>query len=206
MRVYVETNFVLELALEQAQHASCEEVLRLGESGQVEIVLPAYSLVEPYETLARRHGQRRKMATEIDSELGQLIRTASYQQRLEGLLGLARLLVNSAEEESERLEEVRLRVLGACTLVPLDFDCLASSTAYHLNSGFSPPDAIVYAAVISHLESSQEVESCFLNRDKDFDDPDLAEEMRGHHCALIPSFDDGLSYIASHLAGRGGSS
>ena len=33
MRVYVETNFVLELALAQAQAPSCEEILSLAERG-----------------------------------------------------------------------------------------------------------------------------------------------------------------------------
>jgi hypothetical protein len=46
VKVYVETNFVLELALEQAQHAECEEILRLAESKSVEIALPAFSFVE----------------------------------------------------------------------------------------------------------------------------------------------------------------
>ena len=55
MNVYVESNFVLELALLQEQHASCEALLRLCEEGGIQLVIPAYSLAEPYETLTRRH-------------------------------------------------------------------------------------------------------------------------------------------------------
>ena len=54
MNVYVESNFVLELALLQEQSASCEEILGLCEAGRVQLVVPAYSLAEPYETLVRR--------------------------------------------------------------------------------------------------------------------------------------------------------
>ena len=54
MKVYVETNFVLELALEQAQHAECEEILRLAESKSVEIALPAFSFVESASKVERR--------------------------------------------------------------------------------------------------------------------------------------------------------
>ncbi len=43
MRVYVETNFVLELALQQEQHAACEAILQLAEARQIALVLPAYS-------------------------------------------------------------------------------------------------------------------------------------------------------------------
>lgn len=51
MNVYVESNFVLELALLQEQHASCGELLRLCEEDRIQLVIPAYSLVEPYNIL-----------------------------------------------------------------------------------------------------------------------------------------------------------
>ena len=54
MNVYIESNFVLELALLQEQSSSCEEILGLCESRGVRFVVPAYSLAEPYETLTRR--------------------------------------------------------------------------------------------------------------------------------------------------------
>ncbi len=40
MRVYVESNFVLELVLEQEQHQACEEILALAASRTIELVLP----------------------------------------------------------------------------------------------------------------------------------------------------------------------
>jgi hypothetical protein len=59
VNVYVESNFVLELALLQEQHASCEDILRLCEAGKAQLIIPAYSLAEPHETL-RAH---RKVAS-----------------------------------------------------------------------------------------------------------------------------------------------
>lgn len=61
MIAYVESNFVLELALLQASHASCEAILRLCEEGSVQLVVPAFSLAEPYETLGRRQAQRKQL-------------------------------------------------------------------------------------------------------------------------------------------------
>jgi predicted nucleic acid-binding protein len=75
VNVYVESNFVLELALLQEQHTSCEELMRLCEEGRIQLVIPAYSLAEPYETLTRRHRQRKRMKAELDDQLRQLART-----------------------------------------------------------------------------------------------------------------------------------
>jgi hypothetical protein len=45
---YVESNFVLELAFRQEDSASCEELLALAESRQIELLIPAYCLGEPF--------------------------------------------------------------------------------------------------------------------------------------------------------------
>lgn len=50
MRVYVESNFVLEIALEQEQHRACEDLVRLAEDAAIELVLPSFALLEPYHT------------------------------------------------------------------------------------------------------------------------------------------------------------
>ena len=41
MIVYVETNFLLELAYLQERCASCDEILRLANTGAINLVLPA---------------------------------------------------------------------------------------------------------------------------------------------------------------------
>ena len=71
MNVYVESNFVLELALLQEQSSSCEEILSLSEDGRIRLVLPAYSLIEPYETLIRKQkkGTVRENRLEPESKL-----------------------------------------------------------------------------------------------------------------------------------------
>lgn len=63
MNIYVESNFVLEVTLAQEQQEACENILRLCEAGRARLVVPAFSMTEPYHTLDRRHKQR-------DSSLG----------------------------------------------------------------------------------------------------------------------------------------
>ncbi len=58
MIVYVESNFVLELAFLQEEHESCDELITLAESHSIKLVVPAFSIVEPYDVLVRRSRQR----------------------------------------------------------------------------------------------------------------------------------------------------
>lgn len=200
MNVYVESNFVLELALAQEQQASCEEIVQLSEAGRMNLVVPAYSLVEPYETLIRRHRQRKRMKIDLDAELGQMIRTVPFSQRLSGFQELTALLTDSAGEEATRLEAVRGRLMSTCEVIPLDSERMAAASRFQVEHDLSPQDALVYASVISHLALSTLKASCFLNRNsRDFDDPDIVDELRRHACTLIPRFDDGLSYVRSEM-------
>ena len=43
MIVYVESNFILELAFDQDEASSCEDVLDLAEKGAISLVLPTAS-------------------------------------------------------------------------------------------------------------------------------------------------------------------
>ena len=196
MNIYLESNFVLELALLQEQSASCEQILSLGEAGRVRLAVPAYSLAEPYETLVRRQRKRRKMKEALDGELRQLSRSAAYEDQLGRFRDLTALLISSADEEDRRLEEVRSRLIETADLIPLEASVLAAVARYR---HFSPQDALVYSAVLAHLERDYARPSCFLNKDKDFGDQDVLEELGGYNCKLFPRFDSGCQYILDRL-------
>ena len=200
MNVYVESNFVLELALLQEQTESCEEILSLCETGTVQLVVPAYSLAEPYETLSRRQKQRKRLKKEIDDVLGQIARTATYAERLDGFRDVTALLVNIDDEESKRLEEVRSRLTKTADVIPLDASVLSASARYQRTHRFAPQDALVYSTVLSHLERARAPQSCFLNRNsRDFDDQTVVEELEHYNCKLLPGFDSGSQFIRSTL-------
>ena len=200
MNIYVETNFVLELALVQEQFESCEGILKLCEAKSVRLVVPAYSLAEPYETLARRQKQRKKMKEEFDVELGQIARSTTHQDELRGFRDLTALLINSADEAAKRLEQVRSRMITAASVIPLDASVLASAGKYQREHGFSAQDALVYSSVLSDLKRVAATQSCFLNKDsKDFDDQSIVDELRSHNCTLLPRFDSGHDFIRQTL-------
>ena len=190
---------MLELAFLQEQSESCERILSLGEAGRVRLAVPAYSLAEPYETLVRRQRQRKRTKEALDRELGQIARSAAYEDRLGRFRDLTALLINSADEEARRLEEVRSRLIETADTIPLEATVLATAAQYQRKHDFSPQDALVYSAVLAHLERDYARPSCFLNKDKDFDDQDVLEELGGYNCKLFPRFDSGCRYILDSL-------
>lgn len=204
MNIYVETNFVLEIALAQEQHQACEDVLALCQANRSQLLIPAFSIAEPYQTLKRRHNQRRRTRHELDRELIQLARIAGYAQSLSGSQSLVDLLIDSTDEEARRLETTRAQLIQTGTILPLDASVLRAATAYQAKYDLSPEDAIVYATVLSHLKGHSSGKSCFLNRNtRDFDDPDLVAELKQCGCKMVPRFDSGYQYIMASLRSSG---
>ncbi len=69
----------------------------------------------------------------------------------------------------------------------------------------SPPDALVYSSVLSHLNGTalssrrHEAPHCFVTRDSDFTDDDIRGDLEGLGCKILFRFDAGLGYVRSRL-------
>lgn len=95
MNVFVETNFVVEVALEQKESSFCESFLELAKAGTIRLLVPAYSFVEPHEMLTRRHLDRKDLRSRVSTELAQLARSAPLAERVAASQEIVKLLVDS---------------------------------------------------------------------------------------------------------------
>lgn len=201
MSVYVESNFVLEYALVQEQYESCDEIISLAESGQVHLVVPAFSIAETSETLYRRRRERLELGYAVKQQLELLARTQEHrEQALEFTGGLDRMFTSSTQVDVDRLQQAFARILPAGTVVPLTADVLTSTFDFINRLKLKLTDAAVLASVVSHLSLTAPSVCCFLNRDAgDFQQPKVKEVLARWNCKLLLNFGDGRDYIVSQL-------
>lgn len=200
MRVYAESNFVLEIVLEQEQHPACEELVSLAASHSIELVLPAYALLEPHDTIVRRAKGSQQLRADLDKRRRELQRTAMKAGDALQLRRVSDLLLRSEQEASRRFIAVRERLLAASHLVAIDASTLGEATRLVDGLGLELLDAVMLAAVLADA-ASRPSPSVFLNRNtKDFDDPAIAARLRALGCELIGSFAGGLARAKNALA------
>ncbi len=198
MNIYVETNFVLELAFEQEQSVSCEKILQLCEANQAKLIIPAYSLAEPHEKLNRQAISRQNLQQSLNKELRQLSRSNSYSSRIERIQDIASLMVQSNQEEWQRFVNYREKLLRTGEIIALTSTILEEAASCETHYNLKPQDAVVYASVVQHLNDDQPQQACFLNRNsRDFDSPDIVNKLNNLNCRMIFRFDDGHSFIQS---------
>jgi len=202
VNIYVETNFILELVFEQEQYASCEKILELCEVQKAKLIIPAYSLAEPHEKIIRQKQERRSLQQSLDKELRELSRTKSYKNRLESIEDIKSLIVQSSQEIGENFAKYRESLLKIAEIIPLNADILLQAASVEENYKLKDPqDAFVYVSVLKHLQKNKPQQACLLNRNfKDFNDPDMVDELKSLNCKLITRFDDGYKFLQSQLS------
>jgi len=201
MNVYAESNFVIEIALLQEQQESCQKIVQMGRGSDVRLVVPAFSIVEPYTTLARRHKERKRMVAVLSDEIKQLSRTSVYSETLKHGGEVTNILIKSGEEEEKRLEDTRAELMNIAEIIPLTTDVLRQATELKKTYGMSLPDAIVLASVLQHLAEKKPAKACFLNRNsRDFDDPDIVKKLQDLKCTTLFQFDSGLAFVLDQLS------
>ena len=200
MIVYVETNFVLEVAFAQEQSGSCQDILSLAESGAVDLAIPAFSIAEAYETQNRRRRLRNELCDDIERELDLLFHSEQYSEIASSGGEVSARLRQSAEEDKERLDDVLVKVLDCAITIPVGVEVLKSAIEFQDFLELKPADSIIHASVLNHMSSALMETKCFLNKNsRDFNTPNIREQLRTYNCRLISSFSDGLRFIQSSL-------
>ena len=187
-RLYVESNFVLELVFAQDHRDQCEDLLTAAEQGVIELVIPAYCLGEPFETLGRRHRGRLRLQDELQSEIKQLRRVVEYDELLGEADATVGLFARSAREDVERLDRYYQRICAVAVLAPLSTDAIVRSLALRVEFDLSMQDAIVLASVEIDLDE-RPAEAAFVTRNsKDFDDPGVRSDLEARNTRLLINF------------------
>ena len=201
MIVYVETNFVLELAFLQEEHEQCRSLLSIAREREgTELALPVFCVGEAYEAFERKRRERLDLADKLRGELTQIVRSRPYTDRSKELNELADLFVRSGREQKARLDRVLDEVLGVGRLLPLDRETHGKAVNYQKTRSLAPQDSIVYASIMEGLEKGARSPSCFITRNsKDFANPDIRDlDLANRSCTLLTNFTAGLGYVQAN--------
>lgn len=197
MTVYVESNFVLELALEQEQADAAEAILAQAERHQIELALPSFSLSEPFSTVTHRSRRRNALAVDVKEQLRDLRRSTAHRQDIGILEPVVRVLRQVNQRETHRLNVTVDRLLMIATVIQVDHSIFHRSIQYQSDYGLSAQDAAIYAAVLGHLtHNSSAGPHLFISRNReDFAVPGIVSELGQHGCIFVARFDEGAQRL-----------
>ncbi len=205
MNVYVETNFILELAFVQEQHEACAKILELGRKRIAHLILPAFCIAESYERLIRRAGKRNQTASDLERELREISRSEPYVREVDALQSITGLLVQCSQDEDQRLNSILGQLLVVADVIAFEAGIVLNAAQHRAVYKLKPQDSFVYSSVVHHLGSIPRGESCFISKDRgDFADPNVEETLRNQGCKVLFRFDHGFAYLQHRLGATSG--
>jgi hypothetical protein len=201
MTLYVETNFVLELAYLQEGSDSCEELLQLAEAGKLDIALPSYCLAESVDSATRRFRDRKELLASLDWHLDQLARSKPYANLRSTAEQTRSALAGSQQDELRRLDTSLQRIATVGRLLPIDTATLSRASSLRADGVMGDlQDSMVLASILVDLADTTPTRSCFVTTNThDFARPDIKDALSQQNCKIVFSFADALGYCKSQL-------
>jgi len=200
--VYIESNFILEMALEQEQSPSAETVLKLAESDKIELAFPSFALSEPFAAVMHRDRERSVLHQSLTMTLRQLQRSEPHKQTVLDLQPLLVILKDAVTGEFDQLHSTVARLLKVGIPIELNESTLEQAKNYQKQFSLKPQDSIIYSTVIADMQRRPLEEiKCFLSRDKEAfsTNPGIRSELASYNGRYIGNFAQGLSFIQNAL-------
>jgi predicted nucleic acid-binding protein len=195
-QIYIETNFIMELALEQSGHKSCEEIIQLCKRQSFSIVLPVFCIAECYGCATRRQKERFKIAEEVVKELDRVFQSQRYEEEKSLSSNVRKLLLMSMETEKAGLHESLRKVLGISETIPLDYETIKYAKECEASMDLDPQDAIVYSSIIKHLKMSRIAGNIMINKNRrHFGSFEITSELGSLGCKLFFDFAKARDYL-----------
>lgn len=199
MIVYVESNFVLEIALGQEQAGAASHILGMAERGVIQIVTPTFGLSEPFSSI-RQRGRDRQQLQQSMRPIERELRRAHHTQGLADALGpLGDAMFALESSELDRLESAIARVLDCAATVELNAQIYGAALRIRDEIDLDLEDSIIYACVLADLyQRAADIPKCFASRDaRAFFDPAVRDQLQEYNCRYISRFPQAVEYITS---------
>jgi len=194
MIVYVESNFVLEVVLDQEQAAAASELIHLAEQNRARLAIPAFAVVEPLWTLHRMWSERDSLWDKLVADLRQVKRSAGRRAFADSLLLGIETLRTASDEQMDAYQSLVARLTAAAEIIPLNDSILRMIAAIQSRYELDRLDTVVLASILHHLATDDKVtdfsvDKVFVTRDRAaFSGDDVRKELNGLGCRPMFSF------------------
>lgn len=194
MIVYVETNFLIALGLEQEQYESAQHILDLAKSNQIELAIPALAILESLHTVEGRSKRRMRAYVEIKGESRQLRRSKSASSTVTMLETVLGRLTALEGEQLNTLQDLIAQVLSCARVLDLNRLIFRDAVRHQQLLKLKPMDSIIYASILADLQNRDSSEACFLTSDGSFHMAVL-EPLREAGCRCFRNFYEAVRHI-----------
>lgn len=199
MLAYVESNFLLEVILEQETLQAAKDILTLAETNRIKFAIPVFALIEPSWTLTHREKERIELYQSLNEQFSQLQRSGLHQSLALVLKDVITEMRAIEYKEIGSFVSTLRRIIAIGHILEIDKTVFVQALNYQNQYKLSLQDAVILSSIINDLGKQDPNEpKCFISRDAEaFSKSEIKVELSLFNCRFISKFEDGLSFIQS---------
>lgn len=190
VNVYIETNFILNLALRQEESIYSNRIVKLAAIGEICLILPSYCVMESYEALIKRHASRVNLAKNINKTLGDMGRSSFNRKIYETHKSLLTEIPSSISAEITKLDKILKKLLAISVLIPINPRTHKDGVLYRKRLNIRhEPDAFVLGSIKHDIETNrQRGRKIFVTTDSKFiQEPKVRRLLANLRCNYFDS-------------------
>ncbi len=201
MRVYAETNWLLDLVFQQERFTASSFVLSLAQDRKIDLCLPEIVVWEGNHKVERRNAQRDVIIKQLKQEKREFSRSqdALYQSRVASLEIEIQELDNISAIERKRFDLIIEELLPIAIWLHLSQDIWARCLDLQEQHELKQTDALIYAIIRADAALHPDIAKCFIDYDRAFSDPALKQDMSALGITLLASSDAVTGFLQSRL-------
>jgi predicted nucleic acid-binding protein len=187
---YIESSWVVRVALGQEGADDARALLGAAQNEEMELVIPVFSLCEPYSTVTALARGRRRSFRPVEDQLRDIERTRENQEIVEGLRARLADVVALDQRQMDALEAIARDLVGVATVLPFSTSTHEHAAQHQGDHGLEPADSIIYAMILDDLaDRDPAIEKFFVTTNwKDFDTPEIRQQLAAYGCDLLIDF------------------
>ncbi len=170
MRVYAETNWLLDLVFQQERFVASSFVLSLAEERKIDFCLPEIIVWEGNQKAERRNAQRGDTIKQMRRESREFGRSQNplYQSQSTALEVEARELNDISDIERGCFDQTITAILPIVTWLHLSQEIWADCLDFQDRYAIKRTDALIYAVIRADAALRPNVGKCFIDYDRGF--------------------------------------
>lgn len=194
MHVFLETNFVLELALRQQEYRYCERIRQQASitPPRYTLYVPQYALSEAFQRLRPLKNERAEYEQYVLMQVEQHLREDdSDADAMDAFKRtLATLLAERTRTQTQRLYKFVAELMQEAPGPALTPASVIEAQELAERHGLQIQDALIYACVLAKMrELPADAPKLFVSRNKkDFGKPTILEELNQLNSEYVASF------------------
>ena len=196
MIVIAETNFIIELALEQAEAEHVESIVEWAEEKRISLAIPAFAFTEAYVNLALQSKRRNDVQYRLRAEIKQMARSRAYARLSQSPNSIIQALSSFDTEHRSKLAKATQRLSAVAKLISVTDEVIEKIPERRDGLDLETGDACICACVECYARDLRGAASYFVTKDKDFER--ARSLLEAHKCQLITGFGAAFGAIREH--------